>query len=357
MGHIMSNREQTELAERAASRYIAQRETGPWTQGNALEFEQWLRTSPLHRVVYYRLNAAWQEAGRLKALGTSTQGLSTLEQRDERPGATRPKRFAAAAGTAIALIAGGYAVYNLQSFFPERYSTVVGGLQAVPLPDGSRVTLNTDSTLRVSLNAAQRRIDLDKGEAFFEVAKDPLRPFVVTAGKKRIIAIGTQFSVRRDGDEVRVAVTEGTVRYEGEPQERTKAGLVQPTLQAKETTKIPSTEILMLAAGTTARSEAGSVLVQQEPIPELEQHLTWRSGVLTFDDTPLQQAVTEFNRYNARKIVIRDAPLGALRVGGIFRATKLEAFVHLLEGGFPIRVTDTGDTILLTAAPPIASQR
>jgi len=90
-----------------------------------------------------------------------------------------------------------------------RYSTPVGEIASVPMRDGSKVTLNTDSQIRVTLTDSERRVDLKYGEAFFEVSKDPKRPFVVNAGGKRVIAVGTQFSVRRDANDIQVVVTEG----------------------------------------------------------------------------------------------------------------------------------------------------
>jgi transmembrane sensor len=87
------------------------------------------------------------------------------------------------------------------------YKTPVGGLAAVPMTDGSRVTLNTDSAIRVQLTNSTRQIQLDRGEAFFEVAKDSHRPFIVSAGTKRVIAVGTKFAVRRNGDDIQIVVT------------------------------------------------------------------------------------------------------------------------------------------------------
>jgi transmembrane sensor len=217
----------------------------------------------------------------------------------------------------------------------HRYTTVVGGLAAVPMSDGSRVTLNTDSALRVALDAHERLIELDHGEAFFEVAHDAARPFIVKAGNKRIVAVGTQFAVRYEGENVRVSVFEGTVRFETDRPARGTA--------PREQSEPP----LLLAAGTIARAEHDAVLVQKTGAAEIEQSLTWRTGILTFRDTPLADAVAEFNRYNTRKIVIEDPAIAAVEVGGIFRATNLDPFVHLLEEAFPIRATEEDERIVL----------
>jgi transmembrane sensor len=207
------------------------------------------------------------------------------------------------------------------------------------MQDGSRVILNTDSALRIAVTDRQRRIDLERGEAFFEVAPDPKRPFIVQVGHGRVIAVGTQFSVRREDDRTQVIVSEGTVRFENDNLAR--AGGSRDRAAANSSG-------LLLPAGTIARTQSDDVLVQQKPAAEIEQSLTWRSGLLTFRNTPLADAIAEFNRYNTRKIVIEDPSIAALEVGGIFRSTNLDTFVRLLEQGFHIHATVAGDRIVLT---------
>jgi transmembrane sensor len=317
----VASRAETERAEEAASRFIAARETGPWGDQEAAALEGWLAAATLNRVVYYRLNAAWQEAGRLKALDAGASpariGWSILPRN---PPYWWPRALAASVllASAIALVVFRESIFQLNS-----YSTVVGGLESLPIEDGSRVTLNTNSKLHVALSDDERRIDLDRGEAFFEVAQDRTRPFVVRAGRTRVVAVGTQFSVRRDGDEVRVSVTQGMVRIE-------PAGL-------------------LLSAGATARTHAETVSIEKKTVPEVEQALSWRSGILTFRDLQLADAVAELNRYNARKIVIRDPAVAAIRVGGIFGATQPERFARLLESGFPIQVVEEPEQLILVA--------
>jgi transmembrane sensor len=204
------------------------------------------------------------------------------------------------------------------------------------MSDGSKVTLNTDSRIRVAVTQTERRVELQQGEAFFEVAKDPSRPFVVTVGEKRVIAVGTAFSVRRNGNEVRVAITDGRVRFE----------------DAEQPPMAPGTgvdeKILTLPAGSIARATNAGVLVQRRPIPEIQSDLSWRTGYLIFHDMALADAIAEFNRYNVRKIFIDDPTVATIRVSGKFRSTQIEAFVRLLEEGFPVRAQSVGDRIVLT---------
>jgi len=323
--------ESREGIEQTAAAWIAKRDMGPWNESDAAVLEAWLAESVAHRVAYYRLNAAWEESGRLRAMGGAIVATAATPPIDEpAAGGVRKQRrkiFALAASVLVASIAATTVGYLWP--WGSTYRTSVGGLTAVPLEDGSRITLNTDSELRVKLASTERRIELGHGEAFFEVAKDPKRPFVVHAGNKRVIAVGTQFSVRRDRDDVRVVVTEGTVRIETDAAEPVATRL--------------------LSAGASARSGAADMLVQKKSTVEIEQTLSWRNGTLTFRDTPLADAVAEFNRYNTRKIVIQDPSIAAIQVGGIFRPTNVDLFVHLLEDGFPVQAAEEADRIILTS--------
>jgi transmembrane sensor len=327
-----------EIAEEEALRFITRRAQPSWTEEDAARLEAWLSAAAGHQAAYFRLNIAWQEAGRLQALGT-------MPARSARS-AFGPVRAWALAACVVMALAGGALFFRDALFSKSSYSTVVGGLQTIPTRDGSKVTLNTDSRVRVRFDEAQRSVELTQGEAFFEVARDAKRPFIVTAGKKRIVAIGTQFSVRREGDEdVRVVVAEGTVRVEST--EPTSAGDGAGTV--------------LLKAGAIAQSKAGAVLVQKRSVAEVEQRLTWRTGILTFRGTTLAEAVAEFNRYNEHKIVIEDAQIAGIEVGGVFRSTNVEPFVQLLEDGFDVAAVSQDGKIVLRAkfvhADPVVTGR
>jgi transmembrane sensor len=193
------------------------------------------------------------------------------------------------------------------------------------MPDGSKVILNTDSQIHVDVNQHERRVDLERGEAFFEVAKDASRPFVVHAGNKRVVAVGTQFSVRREADDLQVVVTEGKVRIEssGAPQ--------------------------AVVAGTVARASEAGVLLTKQNIAAAEESLSWRTGTLVFREMTLAEAVAEFNRYNTHKIIIADASVGSFEVAGSFRADNVDAFVRLLARGYPLRVEQHDDDLIIKA--------
>jgi transmembrane sensor len=358
---ISSVPDSRESAEEAASSFIARRESGAWTDADAAALEQWLAESVGHRAAYYRLNAGWERLGRLKALGAD-RGLgpewvadqappATLDQRvpprhRARPGVGSGRRHRRlwAAAASLALLAVGLYTWHTLGWQRDRYATPIGATETLPLADGSRVLLNTNSAIHIAFSPSERRVDLEQGEAYFEVAHDQTRPFVVKVGGERVIAVGTQFAVRQDGAVLRVSVTQGTVRLaRGESPLAAAGQLVHsPGGSPGDAAQV------LLPAGSIARVESQAVLVQRRPVSEVEQSLSWRSGILTFRDTPLAEAVAEFNRYNTRRIVIRDSALANLQVGGIFRATKIDPFVHLLQQGLPVEATVENDTIMLS---------
>jgi transmembrane sensor len=336
--------------EEQAADWLARRDSGAWSVEDQLRFERWLNESPANRVAFLRLEHVWERSGRLRALGAGRQVGEDIPPPMQWGGVQLPRatdanaqevafprsvargrgRARAALAAAVLLTIASSAALYLRSGGPS-YQTPVGGVAFVPMTDGSKVTLNTDSEIRVAVTRTARTVELEQGEAFFEVAKDPARPFVVQAGNKRVIALGTKFAVRRDGDELRVVVTEGRVRVE-----------TQHEAQGGAPAEV-------LTAGSVARASDHGVLLQKKALPEAEEELSWRSGVLILREMTLDDAAAEFNRYNTTKIVIEDPQVGALRVAGSFRATNVDAFVRLLERGYPLRAARTDERIVLSA--------
>ena len=336
--------------EAIAAEWLAKRDSGDWTDADEQALGRWLASDTGHRVAFLRLEACWKQANRLKALGAGVPAGVVPERQFWRTpffdrgeprvinaprsadrisqGSGLRKFIGFASAAASVLLAASLFVWRSGTLGAETYSTVVGSVTSVPITDGSTVTLNTNSRIRVAVSDHERRVELNRGEAFFEVAKDPTRPFVVVVGDRRVVAVGTKFSVRRDEqNEVRVIVTEGRVR-------------IEPMNEAEA---VPAE----LTAGAIARGAGESVLIQKRPIDEIEEALSWRKGYLVFRDTPLAEAVTEFNRYNNRRVVIDDPELAQIPIGGNFRATNLDAFVRLLEEGFGVSADVRGEEIVL----------
>jgi transmembrane sensor len=371
----------TNEIDQVAGDWLVRRDSENWSAADQERLEGWLSASTLNRVAFLRLELAWEDAARLKALGAGIQSdqppppghwnltpffdprsaspsaseagaqgieLSPLpagekqtqqlaEEGEQRTATFRAtvRRGRVVAAAAILLITAGVTGYVQQALHRNSYVTPVGGFASVPMSDGSKVTLNTDSQIRIALTETERRVELNHGEAFFEVSKDPKRPFVVRAGSQRVIAVGTKFSVRSEGGELEVVVTEGKVRIEN--------NALEPGSPAARSADV------FLIPGSIARIDEAGVLVQRRTLPEAEDKLSWRTGVLMFRDQSLQEAAAEFNRYNVRKIVLKDPAIASLKIEGNFRATNVEAFVRLLESGFPVHAESSSDQILLTA--------
>jgi len=361
--------------EHAAAAWLARRDGDAWDGAAQQALEVWLGESIAHQVAFLRLEAAWENTGRLKALGAgipagvipargqwmrspfgegpaggaavSAQAEPSAEPPRELPAlpdlrdlAFAPRHRVAvshggrrAAGVALVVLLAVVAGWGWQRQWPVEqasYLTAMGDLRSVPLSDGSRATLSSDSSMQVALSRGERHVELDRGEAFFEVAKDSGRPFVVSAGGRQVVAVGTRFSVRRDGADLRVVVTEGTVR-----------------LQSGDDAPGGPLPTTLLQAGSVALVSQQRLLVRSGTVEEAERQLDWRQGYLTFRDTRLEDAAAEFNRYGPRKIVMGDQAVAALRVGGNFRWSNAEAFVRLLEQGFPVRAESHPDRIVL----------
>jgi transmembrane sensor len=215
----------------------------------------------------------------------------------------RMRRLALAAAIFAAMLGG--LVLHARLFGGTHYVTAIGGIQSVPLADGSRITLNTDTSIRVLLSHDERRIQLERGEAFFEVAKDEARPFIVDASTHRVVVLGTKFSVRINHDDIEVVVTEGCV-------------------------SVASLEPHSVCAGAIARTSKAHLDVRSNANRDAEKLLSWRHGNLVFEGTPLADAVAEFNRYHPRKIFIEDPSIAATPVGGIVPSNDIDLFLSLL---------------------------
>lgn len=205
--------------------------------------------------------------------------------------------------------------------------TTVGERSAMTLADGSVVELNTDSVALVGYSAGRRAVRLLRGQALFEVASDPERPFVVEAAGKRVIALGTVFDVRLDAVKMQVTLIEGRVRVEP------IGGGGQPTAAR------------ILHPGEQLIARAGEPLVVLAA--DVQQEVSWRTGRLVFSNEPLSEVVAEINRYSDRKVVLADAGLAELRVSGVFRVGSMPGFVAALDVGFPIAAENRPGEVVL----------
>jgi transmembrane sensor len=339
-----------EEIEATAAVWLSLRDRG-MTESETAEFMRWLQQSPKHAEIFAELDAVWRDFNRTAALrptaATAVPEPELLAPRPRAPIRRRAVRvwapLAAAAAVALAWI--GW--QGLDAARPTA-ETAVGAFQKLDLPDGSVVQLNTDSAIKVRYSDHERRIELLRGEAHFDVAKNPARPFVVAANHVAVRAVGTAFNVRLRDDAVDVLVTEGKVQVNDAVKGASLLPAVAeqsgpPLLVQGESVRVklqPETE--KAAPPVVAISEVGAV--------EMQRALAWQERRLEFEDWPLAEVVAEFNRYNRTKLVIADPALTAKRFSGTFRADAYEPFVRLLEENFGVASERSVQGIELRAA-------
>ncbi|MDB6169597.1 MAG: anti-FecI sigma factor, FecR [Verrucomicrobia bacterium] len=320
----------------AAAEWTVRRQQG-LTLREQQEFQAWLAADSRHVDLYAEMRETSTALDRLHDPALAADPVSVAEH----PRSTRAgwQRFALPMAAAMVIAAGawGLKVSRARANYSESAATAVGGLHRLSLPDGSMVVLNTDSAVEVDYTRDARRIRLTRGEAFFIVAKNPERPFWVSAGGVSVRAVGTAFNVRFNPDAVEVLVKEGKVSVNPIAPAITRTPYTLATV-------LPPAEPQFVTAGELAKVQLDvdpthrSGPVQVIPIPALrvESALAWQSRRLDFSDTPLSEVVAEFNRYNRHKLVIDDPRLAARTFGGVFSPEGYNSLVEALEQGFGV---------------------
>lgn len=321
-----------EQVEAAAAVWLSLRDRG-MSESETAEFMRWLQQSPKHGEIFAELDAVWKDFDRAGAIRPAATTLPEPDLLEPRP-AGRRRAFLAgwrALAAAAAAVAVGWLGWQQLAAARPTVETPVGAFQKFDLPDGSVVQLNTDSAIKVHYSEVERRIELLRGEAHFDVAKNPARPFVVAANRVAVRAVGTAFNVRLREDAVDVLVTEGKVQVNDTlrgasllPAGPDRAG--PPLLMQGERVVVPLAAVA--AAVPAAVSEVAPV--------EVRRALAWQERRLEFEDMPIGEVVAEFNRYNQTKLLLADPALQARRFSGTFRSDGYEAFVRLLEENFGV---------------------
>lgn len=280
--------------------WVSRMDKGALAPAARAELEAWLAQDARHRGAFMRAEAAWKKLDRL---GIPVNDEPTRDQVPE----TISRRGVLAAGGGAALLAAAATTVAFIWTGRNDIQTPKGEIRRVPLGDGSLVAVNTDSALNIALNAELREVTLDKGEVWFDVARDTKRPFVVAAGDVRVRAVGTAFSVRRLDDGADVLVTEGAVETWIVGAENRKRRVVAGSKVFVSDIDGPSN---VVAAAT-----------------QIDRTLAWRNGEIALDGETLADAAAEFNRYNDRKLTV-DPALADKRLVGWFHTNEPETFAQ-----------------------------
>jgi transmembrane sensor len=307
-----------EIALAEASAWLARLQSTVRTPAAEAGFKTWLAADPTHARAFARVTDTWDIIP-----GAALLSRASVSARP------RSKRMPIAIAACAALLA---MVVGLASWLPRDpvYRTAVGEQQTITLADGTRITLNTDSRLVVSYDAAQRRVRLTHGEALFEVAKRPQWPFVVQAGDEQVKALGTTFVVRRDPDRLAVSLIEGRVEVT-----RHAAMLVPGPVDP-----------LVLSPGERVTLHADGA-VRTLDRPRVEAMTAWRRGEVMFDDVALADAVAELNRYGGTRVHVRDPALQQLRVSGVFSTRDPAEFARAIAQLHHLHIDGSGADVTI----------
>jgi transmembrane sensor len=323
-----------------ALRWVLLMESGPLSPEEQRRLDAWVAESSRHKGALIRAQAA---SLRLDRLGAFAGGRSVLGPLPSSP-ADRPRAkprwpiprwigTAAAAGLVAGIVGLGAWLSRERMQEPPggiQYISNRGELKEVKLADGSAMTLNTQTEVRVQYTRERRDIHLIQGEALFTVAHDPRRPFTVAAGEWTAVAVGTAFSVHRlDAATTNITVTEGVV----EMRRADRSG-------SDGWPRLTRNQEAILDADSTVK-------VLQVSASDIGKQLAWRNHLVVFTGESLSQALVEMNRYSPRRIAVEDPELAGRQIVGVFSTLDTQAFVSGMEATLNVQAVESDHTILL----------
>lgn len=333
-----------------ASAWIARLSSDKLTHDDQQRFSCWLNTSPEHKLAFEQISALWGSLDSVRLLPSANDMLENANNQTSNVCIpeikhaeklthnfwTKGKGLMAASFLLVAILV----VIPLSSpstVVPShqvqaavdvtRYSTVVGERRKISLDDGSVIELNTNATVEVRFDEKKRKVSLRKGEAYFDVAKDRDRPFVVDTGNGEVMAIGTAFNINRYVDKTVVTVTEGTVAVRN---------ILRDTILSKPSYVAPNQKVVIDEGGL------GRVLATSRG-----ENIEWMSNTVVFNEMPLSVALSEVGRYLPFDVLLTDPSLSQLKVSGTFSLGSPQATLEAIVATFNLSKTETGNGIEL----------
>lgn len=281
-------------------------------------FEDWLAASPGNALAYADAERIHRLAGALAAdpvlAGTTRRPVASV-----RP-VRRKRRLPALAWAAVLLLAlgGGFGLWlGLQRAAPVGYATVIGEQRQVDLPDGSRLLLDTDSSVQVAYERSRRRVELLRGRLQANVARDASRPFVVVSGAGSVRALGTVFQVEQQDGTTLIRLLEGRVAVDTH-----RTGADAPSLELR-----PLQQLSYDADGRLGAAESIDRSVAEG----------WTRGRLVFKERRLADLLAEVNRYSRNHLTLAEPALGEIRISGVFDARDQASLVEALHRGWGLQ--------------------
>lgn len=318
---------------------------------------RWCEADPRNQDAFDRVQTFWRVAGGLAGEVTEDGELHAAARpapRRRAAGRRRLPRFAVAASALLAMVAAGALGWNLYQrfYWPEVGDEAVVAAAADPvrnakLSDGSRLQLAARSVVEVDYAEDRRYLALRDGEAYFSVAHNPERPFVVHVDDVRVRAVGTAFNIRRAGQRSVVTVTEGTVEIY-----RERDGSEIRAVAGEQVTweDAPGND----SHGDPAQEPGDRGAIQVAAV-DVSEVLAWREGRLEYTDEPLYAVIADFNRYSEHPVEIRGDAVRRLRFSGTLLTDVTEEWLYALPHLFPVDVRQQGDTYVIEPRPSQAS--
>jgi transmembrane sensor len=313
---------ETEAIREQAEHWFLRRRAPDCSAEERHACDAWINASPEHAAAYLRTQMLWDD------LDLLADDPEIARWRAEvRVNETPPKRrfLGWAIGLSFAVLSAclalGLRYQQSESPRPaaKEYATTPGEQRVLALEDGSHLTLNTDTRIRVRMDAKSRDVELLRGEALFDVAHETERPFHVRTGDITVTDIGTSFDIHNDATTTQITLISGLA----------------------EVTRNGDTNAVELTPGDQLVSDTSTW--HKQTVSDLASVTEWTSGHLVFHATPLRDAVAKINRYDKGRIVIADRSLETLQISGDFRIGNAQAFARALQSAFPIRAETTPD--------------
>ncbi len=304
------------------------------------QFRDWFEADPANRQAYDDVKRSWD----ISALAATDPTVVTMrtEALVARPARQRDfsRVWGALATAALVLVVVTGISVTYPGFIGKAGEVVAGREQIVlrtgigerataTLEDGSTVVLNTNSILEINYSRLRRDVRLVAGQVLFKVAHNTARPFVVAAANREVVAVGTEFEVRLDGEKVRVALLQGRVR-------------VEPIKSHGDPAR--DGNVAFMAPGQQLVASAAGLEMKPANVREL---VSWQSGRVRFDNTRLADAVAEMNRYSRTRILVDDPAAADIRITGAFRTGQSYSFAQTVSEAFPVDTEQHGETIRL----------
>lgn len=298
------------------------------------ECQAWQQRSAAHQEAFERCTETWEGVAQVTVASAFAAASAPASDIGWRVGRHKAVRWASLGTLALVVVA---ATVGYQHWVNRGvYTTAIGEQQLVVLDDGTRMTLNTNTQVQVDLQPKQRTVSIRDGEALFEVASNPSRPFIVRAGGSEVVAIGTVFAVRLTTEEagtkdaLAVTLLDGQVALQAAPGGR--------GIAPKQPLHMVAGERIRLLGYSTGSQQPANV---QRDRPNTAQLVAWKRSEAVFDDVSLPDAVAEMNRYSRTPITLLDVQkLSDLRVSGSYRTGETAGFAHAVAALHGLRLRE-----------------